>query len=601
MKKLALLFVIILVASINTTFATTYYVSYSGGSDTYSGTSLGGSFKTITKAVSVAVAGDIIYLRGETHYYSTKISISKNGTAAAKFSLLAYPGDATRPILDFSAMAFSSSNRGIDLSGNYWYLKGFDIYKAGDNGMHISGAYNIVEFCAFYENQDTGLQLANGANNNKIINCDSYYNIDVPSGEGNADGFACKLDVGTGNSFKGCRSWQNSDDGWDGLLSTGFGQNPSTTYDSCWCFLNGYRKDVTASLGNGNGFKMGGNQEQHDATLRNCLSVYNRVKGFDQNNDIGSMILYNCTGYKNNPNFGMNNYDPAAGKVMVVKNCISYLSRSASDVFRSVATRSNNSWQITGHTTPAASDFVSLDTSVLRSPRNADGSLPAITFMKLAQGSPYIDAGTDVGLPYYGAAPDVGYAESNYAFPVELLSFSAAVKNGTVVLSWKTATEIQNKGWDIERYIPGSIAWQKLGFVQGKGNSTAANNYSFVDENPTAATAIQYRLRQLDENGNFKYSNIITVKFSSDKTELVNYPNPVRQGTVAKFNITQSAKVMLDVYNNVGQMVQHVANENLSAGFHSFNINTSALAPGQYYLKLFVNDAVYTHPMLKVE
>jgi hypothetical protein len=57
----------------------------------------------------------------------------------------------------------------------------------------------------------------------------------------------------------------------------------------------------------------------------------------------------------------------------------------------------------------------------------------------------------------------------------------------------------------------------------------------------------------------------------------------------------------LDVYNNVGQMVQHVANENLSAGFHSFNINTSALAPGQYYLKLFVNDAVYTHPMLKVE
>jgi hypothetical protein len=238
---------------------------------------------------------------------------------------------------------------------------------------------------------------------------------------------------------------------------------------------------------------------------------------------------------------------------------------------------------------------------VLRGPRNADGSLPAITFMKLAQGSPYIDAGTDVGLPYYGAAPDVGYAESNYVFPVELLSFSAAVKSGTVVLTWKTATEMQNKGWDIERYVPGSIAWQKLGFVQGKGNSTSINNYSFVDANPTGATAIQYRLRQVDETGNFKYSNIITVKFTTDKTELINYPNPAKQGTVAKFNTDHNAKVKLDVYNSAGQLVQQVANENLVAGFHSFNINTSTLAPGQYYLKLLVDDAMYTHPMLKVE
>src|SRR4051812_21622195 len=110
MKRLATFCLVLTIICISTTsFATTYYVSYANGSDSYTGTSLGAQFKTITKAVSVAVAGDIIYLRGEVHYYSAKISISKIGTAANKFYLMAYPGDATRPVLNFSAMAINSS------------------------------------------------------------------------------------------------------------------------------------------------------------------------------------------------------------------------------------------------------------------------------------------------------------------------------------------------------------------------------------------------------------------------------------------------------------------------------------------------------------
>ena len=391
---------------------TSWYVSPTGN-DANTGT-VTSPFKTVSKAVSMADAGDTVFLRGGNHLYTTTISISKSGTSSARFYLFAYPGE--RPVLDFSGMAVSTSNRGVSLTGSYWHFKGIDFYKAGDNGMIISGgSNNIIEWCAFYENADTGLQLGAGASNNQIINCDSYYNMDAT--HGNADGFAPKLDVGTGNSFKGCRAWQNSDDGWDGLLNSNFGQNPSTTYENCWCFSNGYLKSGALSNGNGNGFKMGGNQERHDATLTNCLAYNNKAKGFDQNNNTGSMILYNCTGYMNGVpavkgNFGMNNVDPANGEVMIVKNCISYKG-GAPDVFRAVAQLSHNSWQ--NGLVVSDADFVSLVASQLSAPRKSDGSLPDITFLHLASGSDMIDAGTNVGLPYNGTAPDLGCFETGAA------------------------------------------------------------------------------------------------------------------------------------------------------------------------------------------
>ena len=66
-------------------------------------------------------------------------------------------------------MPVGSNNRGINLSGSYWYIKGLDIKGAGDNGMNMSGSNNIIEFCSFYENSDTGLQIGGGASNNKLL------------------------------------------------------------------------------------------------------------------------------------------------------------------------------------------------------------------------------------------------------------------------------------------------------------------------------------------------------------------------------------------------------------------------------------------------
>ena len=390
--------------------AKTYYVSF-GGSDAAVGT-ISAPFLTITKAHSVAAAGDTVFVRGGSYVLTTTINLSKSGTAANGFFLMAYPGE--RPLLDFSSMAVSSSNRGIQLSGSYWYIKGFDVKGAGDNGMFISGSFNTVEFCALFENRDTGLQLGNGAANNRIINCDSYYNEDP--GQGNADGFSPKLDVGTGNYFYGCRCWQNSDDGWDGYLRPS--NDVTTTLENCWSFKNGYLKDGSMSSGNGNGFKMGGGDNsnsanlKHNMVLKRCLAFDNKVKGFDQNNNTGSMTLYNCTAYRNATNYSISRAIDSS-KTLKVVNCVSLGSYGSLGSF---AVQQTNSWLSPFSVSNA--DFVSVDTAGVRGPRKADGSLPDLLFMHLATGSKLIDAGTNVGLPYNGTAPDLGAFEYGTATSV---------------------------------------------------------------------------------------------------------------------------------------------------------------------------------------
>jgi len=393
--------------------AATYFVS-TAGSDTNSGTILS-PFATITMAISVAVPGDTMYVRGGTYLLTATISIgsSKSGTAGAWYHLYAYPGDSVRPLLDFSGEPFGS--RGIYLRAGYWHIRGFDVRGAGDNGILISGSYNIIEFCTVSENQDTGLQLGGGASNNRIINCDSYFNRDPA--QGNADGFSPKLDVGTGNYFFGCRSWQNSDDGWDGYLRPS--DSVTTTLENCWSFMNGYLKSGSVSTGNGNGFKMGGGDNtnidslRHNMILKKCLAFDNRVKGFDQNNNRGSMTLLNCTGYRN----GANNYQISSRirvtSALTVANSVALGGKVS---LASFAVQNTNSWN--PPFTVSAADFVSIDTAGVRGPRKPDGSLPDVAFMHLASGSPIIDAGTDVGLPYNGIAPDLGCFETEGVTPV---------------------------------------------------------------------------------------------------------------------------------------------------------------------------------------
>ncbi|MDZ7319627.1 MAG: T9SS type A sorting domain-containing protein, partial [candidate division KSB1 bacterium] len=298
---------------------------------------------------------------------------------------------------------------------------------AGDNGMEINfGSHNIIERCAFYENRDSGLQLSNGSAENRIINCDSYFNADPPD-YGDADGFAPKLTVGSGNYFFGCRAWGNCDDGWDGYLRDA--NDVTTTLEQCWSWGNGYLKDGSdpGAQANGNGFKMGGgdnsNSQQlmHHQVLINCVAFNNKNKGFDQNNNVGSMTLLNCTGYNNKTANYRIQRSLNPGQILIVKNCASF---QGNVQLGSFAVQETNSWLSPFMVT--AEDFLSLDADMAAAPRQADGNLPAIDFLHLAAGSDLIDAGVDVGLPFNGLAPDLGAFETNTPSQVNIADMGSS-------------------------------------------------------------------------------------------------------------------------------------------------------------------------------
>lgn len=412
---------ILLIMSSAALAQTTLYVSPSG-SDSNPGT-ISQPLQTIAKAMSMASAGTTIYLRGGTYDLSSKLGAAVSGSAGSYINLWAYPGE--KPILDFSGQSYSSSSRGIEIKRDYWYLKGLDIRNAGDNGIFISGNHNIVENCSISYCKDTGIQISDGGSYNYIYNCDAFDNNDPATGGQNADGIDVKLAGGPGNVIRGCRAYDNADDGYDC-----YGTAYRVVFDSCWAFHNGYNLwNIQGFTGNGNGFKLGGADSVAPHIVTNCVSFDNTVKGFDQNNNMAGIVLYNCTSYNNGTyNFSFPS-TPLVG-VDTLVNCLSYVAGQGDTRIVAGAVQDSNSWQ--GHTVTDA-DFLSLDTSLARLPRLADGSLPSTTLFRLAPGSSLIDAGMNVGLAYTGSAPDIGAFESGTG-PVV---FSTNGKGGG---DWNTAS-----------------------------------------------------------------------------------------------------------------------------------------------------------------
>lgn len=275
---------------------------------------------SVTDAVSKLTAGHTIYLLAGTYKFSETILISEDnsGTADAMKSMKAYNGaDVT---FDFSGQgAANASNRGIVLDGDYWHFYGFEITKAADNGMLLSGNNNKIEMMVFNDNQDTGLQLsryntsaaaiADWPSNNLILNCTSKNNCDDVSME-NADGFAAKLTCGEGNVFDGCMAYNNSDDGWDLFAKSETGPIGVVTIQNCIAFRNGFT-EFGEGYGDcdGNGFKLGGSGIGSAHVVKNCLAFENLHCGFTDNNNPKLGTLINCTAVNNNgegagkPNF----------------------------------------------------------------------------------------------------------------------------------------------------------------------------------------------------------------------------------------------------------------------------------------------------------
>lgn len=377
-----------------------FYVS-TAGNDSNPGT-LAQPFATVSKAQSVMAVGDTLYLRGGTYNLSAQVKLTLDGAAGNYCKLWAYPGE--RPVFDFSTTA--AGTKGLYLNADYWHVKGIEVANATDNGIIVAGAdYCIVEGCVVHDCNNDGIRLGSSstsgiANHTLILNCDSYRNYQAtPSHGNNGDGFSAKAGTGVGNVFRGCRAWNNSDDGWD------FYDNDVTlTLEGCITYANGLNLwGDSAFDGNGNGFKLGGQSTYSRHILKNCLAIQNVHDGFDQNYNHGGTTLYNCTGYGNGVNFQFPD-TPSVG-VDVIKNCISF---SGINDINAAAQLTANSWQ--GFTVTAG-DFAGLDTSSVTNVRNADYSLPTLPLLRLAPGSDLIDGGVDVGLPFNGTAPDLGAYE----------------------------------------------------------------------------------------------------------------------------------------------------------------------------------------------
>jgi photosystem II stability/assembly factor-like uncharacterized protein len=246
---------------------------------------------------------------------------------------------------------------------------------------------------------------------------------------------------------------------------------------------------------------------------------------------------------------------------------------------------------------------------VITSHSNTGGPTPAVP------GSAYtLDDGTTWtyvdNLPYGPASfsswntgwssgvNDVVYKWSSNVLPVELTSFTAQAQNQTVILNWVTATELNNNGFEIQRKVLESD-FATVGFVKGEGTTTNQKEYSYVDRNLTDGKYF-YRLKQLDFNGAYDYSNTIEVdvRLLDNFTLEQNYPNPFNPTTTIGYVLQEKSSTKLILMNAIGEEIAVLVNEEQDKGYHSAVLNGKNLSSGIYFYKLQAGNFVETKKMI---
>jgi len=197
----------------------------------------------------------------------------------------------------------------------------------------------------------------------------------------------------------------------------------------------------------------------------------------------------------------------------------------------------------------------------------------------------------------------IGIGYSNIGtLPVELTSFTAKQCVTGIELLWATATEVSNYGFEIERaylLLPNDkTIWEKIGFISGHGNSNSPNNYSFIDNKPLSGKS-QYRLKQINKDGAFKYTKIIEVVSVILKYDLAqNFPNPFNPSTLITYSIPTSSNVILKIYNVLGKLITTLVNENQEAGSYKVNFDAGVLSNGIYFYKIQAGNYTAVKKML---
>lgn len=398
------------------TAAKEIYIAPDGNDATGDGTKENPWFD-LQKAVNAATPGTHIICRGGTYKQKVQgdgkftVRIKTSGTAEAPIVIRCYDGE--KPVFDFvdGLTAERIGERGLTITGDYWWLFGLHITHAADNGIKLEGSHNRIERCEFSYNLDTGLQLGFGhkfsdtfpgiSQNdgsycayNDIIDCDSHHNCDYDANYGSdADGFACKMHNGKGNRFIRCRAWHNSDDSWD-LFETDY----DVIIAECWAWKAGIASDhlwvkdyITKSSsasfsGNGNGIKLGGNGTGGSSKgihyVFNTISFgHNQgssVKGFDCNSHKDGHVLVGCLAFDNSYDYMFEGGGSDANTKYYNNVCLGKqeIDVGYDDYNALTAPMSKNGW--TNHlvTGISADDYITLDEDDALLPRDIYGGLP---------------------------------------------------------------------------------------------------------------------------------------------------------------------------------------------------------------------------------
>jgi hypothetical protein len=413
--------------------AATWYVAPTG-SDTAAGT-LAAPWQSFAHAQAVAQPGDTVYFRGGRYAYTkataacasrratvSAIVLDKSGTATQPIHYWAYPGET--PVFDFAGMKDDCRVKGIEVVADWIHLKGLEITGAPqqpDNrlnheswGVWIDANHDVFEQLNLHHNMGPGLFIKDGGWN-LVLNSDSHHNYDPYTSNGagqSADGFGAHISAGhPGNVFRGCRAWDNSDDGFD-LINA---YSP-VTIEQSWAWQQGYLPGTHTSLpaGNGNGIKAGGysgryvpNGVKH--VVRFSVAFDNKVSGFYANHHPLALDFFHNTAFRNAVDFNMLGIAPDGGPVYLgtLRNNLAYPDGARLKV--AGADSAANSWDL--HLALSAADFVSVAATGWDAPRKPDGSLPDVPMFHPTAASAVVDKGVDVGLPYHGKAPDLGAFE----------------------------------------------------------------------------------------------------------------------------------------------------------------------------------------------
>jgi hypothetical protein len=419
----------------------TFYVDPNGDDSSEGG--IDHPFATVQRAQDAVSPGDTVWIREGTYVmpetqiarqvgpYACVTFLDRSGAQDKPIRYWAYPGE--RPVFDFSKVKPEGRRvAAFRIEGSWIHLKGIEVI-----GVQVTilthtqsicfdnqGSNNIYEQLSMHDGKAIGLWIGDGSNN-LVLNCDAYRNHDDISENkrgSNVDGFGYHGPKGSVNNvFRGCRAWFNSDDGYDFINSS-----EAARIENCWAFYNGFSTDFER-LGDGNGFKAAGEAGKSVERLPDPLprhvvigsvAVRNKVNGSYANHHPGGITWMNNTSYRNATNFNLRGRDPAdnrtiiPGRDHVLKNNLGFA--GTAEVTELNAEASDVSYNyFTLPVSITAEDFLSLNEAELVGPRQSNGDLPEVAFLHLRPNSDAIDGGVDVGLPFEGAAPDLGAFEGH--------------------------------------------------------------------------------------------------------------------------------------------------------------------------------------------